>query len=263
VIVHPSRKGGKLLEPVAGHDMMLLVSSCGHVEPLQLLPTEARMRKVRVLIADDHTLFREGLRQLLEMERDIEVVGEACDGIEAVSKTRDLMPDVVLMDINMPVVGGVAAIEQVLEERPDTGVIVLTMHRQDQFVFESMRAGARGYLLKDVKSSDLVFAIRMVARGASLVDPRMTTTVLKEFRRLASQVEADQGVGGLTPKELEILRLLAMGMSNKEIGRELCLAEKTVKNYLSTIFQKLQISDRVQAAIYALKRGLLTDQEPT
>ena len=221
------------------------------------------MRKVRILIADDHTLFREGLRQLLEMEGDMEVVGEACDGIEAVSKARDLLPDVVLMDINMPVVGGVTALGQILEERPDIGVVVLTMHRQDQYVFDAMRAGARGYLLKDAKPSDLVFAIRMVARGASLVDPRMTTTVLKEFRRLASQVEPDQGVGGLTPKELEILRLLAMGMSNKEIGRQLCLAEKTVKNYLSTIFQKLQINDRVQAAIYALRHGLLAEQEST
>ncbi len=219
------------------------------------------MKKVRILISDDHTLFREGLRQILEMERDLEVVGEACDGIEAVAKARDLAPDVILMDINMPVVGGVAAIGQILEERPDTGIIVLTMHRQDQYVFDAMRAGARGYLLKDAKPVDLIFGIRMVARGASMVDPRMTTTVLKEFRRLASQVEPDHGVAGLTPKELEILRLLAMGMSNKEIGRELCLAEKTVKNYLSTVFQKLQISDRVQAAIFALRHGLLAEQE--
>ncbi|HEX2923809.1 MAG TPA: response regulator transcription factor, partial [Chloroflexota bacterium] len=197
----------------------------------------------------------------LEMERDIEVVGEASDGMEAVAKARTLAPDVILMDINMPVVGGVAATEQILSERPETGIIVLTMHRQDQYVFDAMRAGARGYLLKDAKPADLIFAIRMVARGASLVDPRMTTTVLKEFRRLASQVEPDQGVAGLTPKEVEILKLLAMGLSNKEIGRELCLAEKTVKNYLSTVFQKLQINDRVQAAIYALKHGLLTEQE--
>lgn len=219
------------------------------------------MKKARVMVADDHTLFREGLRQLLEMERDIEVVGEASDGMEAVAKARTLAPDVILMDINMPVVGGVAATEQILSERPETGIIVLTMHRQDQYVFDAMRAGARGYLLKDAKPADLIFAIRMVARGASLVDPRMTTTVLKEFRRLASQVEPDQGVAGLTPKEVEILKLLAMGLSNKEIGRELCLAEKTVKNYLSTVFQKLQINDRVQAAIYALKHGLLTEQE--
>lgn len=219
------------------------------------------MKKARVLVADDHTLFREGLRQLLEMERDIEVVGEASDGMEAVAKARTLLPDVILMDINMPMVGGVAAIGQILEERPETGIIVLTMHREDQYVFDAMRAGARGYLLKDAKPADLIFAIRMVARGASLVDPRMTTTVLKEFRRLASQVEPDQGIAGLTPKEVEILKLLAMGLSNKEIGRELCLAEKTVKNYLSTVFQKLQINDRVQAAIYALRHGLLTDQE--
>lgn len=219
------------------------------------------MKKGRVLIADDHTLFREGLKQLLEMEADIEVVGEACDGMEAIAKTRELTPDVILMDLNMPIVNGVAAIKQILEEKPDAGIIVLTMHRQDQYVFDAMRAGARGYLLKDAKPADLIFAIRMVARGASLVDPRMTTTVLKEFRRLASQVERDQGVVGLTPRELEILRLLAMGLSNKEIGRRMYLAEKTVKNYLSTIFQKLQINDRVQAAVYALRQGLLTEQD--
>lgn len=219
------------------------------------------MKKLRVLLADDHTLFREGMRQLLEMERDIEVVGEACDGIEVLARVRELQPDVILMDINMPVVNGVAAINQVLAERPEIGIIVLTMFKEDQYVFDAMRAGARGYLLKDAKPADLIYAIRMVARGASLIDPRMTTTVLKEFRRLASQVEPDQGVGGLTPKELEILKLLAMGLSNKEIGRRLCLAEKTVKNYLSTIFQKLQINDRVQAAIYALRHGLLSEQE--
>ncbi|MGI5835597.1 MAG: response regulator [Chloroflexota bacterium] len=219
------------------------------------------MKKLRVLIADDHTLFREGMRQLLEMERDIEVIGEASDGIEVLAQARDLQPDVILMDINMPVVNGVTAISQILAERPEIGIIVLTMFKEDQYVFDAMRAGARGYLLKDAKPSDLIFAIRMVARGASLIDPRMTTTVLKEFRRLASQVEPDQGVGGLTPKELEILKLLATGLSNKEIGRRLCLAEKTVKNYLSTIFQKLQINDRVQAAIYALRHGLIAEQE--
>ncbi len=215
---------------------------------------------IRILIADDHTLFREGLRQLLEMESDITVVGEADDGMSAIARVRELSPDVVLMDINMPVVDGVAAIAQLTAEMPNTGVIALTMHREDHYVFEAMRAGARGYLLKDARPSDLVFAIRMVARGASLIDPRMTTTVLKEFRRLAGQAE-QQGTSGLTPREVEILKLLAMGLSNKEIGRQLCLAEKTIKNYLSTIFQKLQITDRVQAAIYALRHGLVTEQE--
>lgn len=219
------------------------------------------MTKVRVLVADDHTLFRQGLGQLIEMEDDLEVVGEAADGRDAIAKARELLPDVILMDINMPGVNGVDATAQILEERPDAGIIVLTMHRQDQYVFDAMRAGARGYLLKDAKADDLVFAIRMVARGASLVDPRMTTTVLKEFRRLAKQGDADQGLGGLTSKELEILRLLATGLSNREIANRLSLSEKTVKNYLSNVFQKLGISDRVQAAIYALRHGLVAEQE--
>ncbi len=218
------------------------------------------MSKIRVVVADDHTLFREGLRQLLEMEKDIEVVAEADDGVSAVSKVRETKPDVVLMDISMPIVSGVSAIEQIAADMPDVGVIALTMYRQDQYVFDAMRAGARGYLLKDAKPADLILAIRMVARGASMIDPRMTTTVIKEFRRLSSHPGTEQGVSGLSAKEKEILKLLAMGLSNREIGQRLCLAEKTVKNYLSTIFQKLDLTDRVQAAIYALRHGLVTDE---
>jgi len=218
------------------------------------------MNRIRILVVDDHTLFREGLRQLIEMEKELEVVGEASNGLEAISRARVLHPDVILMDINMPMVNGVDAIKEVLAESPDTGIIVLTMFREDQYVFDAMRAGARGYLLKDAKPADLIFAIKTVAKGASLIDPRMTTTVLREFRRLAGQTDAEQGVGGLTAREKEILRLLAMGLSNKEIAHRLSLSEKTVKNYLSTVFQKLQLSDRVQAAIYALRHGLVVDQ---
>lgn len=213
--------------------------------------------KIRVLVADDHALFRQGLRQLLEMEPDIEVVGEAKDGLDVQIKTRECSPDIILMDINMPVTDGVAATKRILSENPNVGIIILTMYRQDQHVFEAVRAGARGYLLKDALAEDVAKAIRTVKQGESLIDPEMATKLLKEFRRLADRVEPEAGLSDLTPREIEILRLVAAGMSNKEIGAKLFLAEKTVKNYLTLIFQKLQIADRVQAAVFAIQQGLI------
>lgn len=213
--------------------------------------------KIRVLVADDHSLFRQGLRQLLEMEPDIEVVGEAKDGLDVQVKTRECSPDIILMDINMPVTDGVVATKRILSENPNIGIIILTMYRQDQHVFEAIRAGARGYLLKDALAEDVVKAIRTVKHGESLIDPEMATKLLKEFRRLADRVEPEAGLSDLTPREIEILRLVAAGLSNKEIGARLFLAEKTVKNYLTLIFQKLQIADRVQAAVFAIQQGLI------
>ena len=213
--------------------------------------------KIRVLVADDHSLFRQGLRQLLEMEPDIEVVGEARDGLDVQVKTRECSPDIILMDINMPVTDGVVATKRILSENPNIGIIILTMYRQDQHVFEAIRAGARGYLLKDALAEDVVKAIRTVKQGESLIDPEMATKLLKEFRRLADRVEPEAGLSDLTPREIEILRLVAAGLSNKEIGARLFLAEKTVKNYLTLIFQKLQIADRVQAAVFAIQQGLI------
>lgn len=213
--------------------------------------------KIRVLVADDHSLFRQGLRQLLEMEPDIEVVGEAKDGLDVQVKTRECSPDIILMDINMPVTDGVVATKRILSENPNVGIIILTMYRQDQHVFEAIRAGARGYLLKDALAEDVVKAIRTVKHGESLIDPEMATKLLKEFRRLADRVEPEAGLSDLTPREIEILRLVAAGLSNKEIGARLFLAEKTVKNYLTLIFQKLQIADRVQAAVFAIQQGLI------
>ncbi|MCL5962537.1 MAG: response regulator transcription factor [Chloroflexi bacterium] len=213
--------------------------------------------KIRVLLADDHTLFRQGLRQLLEMEPDIEVVAEASDGLDVQTKARQYSPDVILMDINMPVTDGVAATKRIMEENSHVGIIVLTMYRQDQHVFEALRAGARGYLLKDALAEDVVKAIRTVYQGDSLIDPSVSTKLIKEFRRLSDRVEPEGELSDLTQREIEILRLVAAGLSNKEIGARLFLAEKTVKNYLTLIFQKLQIGDRVQAAVFAIQQGLI------
>lgn len=215
--------------------------------------------KIRVLLVDDHTLVRQGLRQLLEIESDIVVVGEASDGSEVSARVQELQPDVILMDINMPIVDGVAATRQTLKEFPDIGIIILTMYRQDQYVFEAVRAGARGYLLKSSKSHEVTAAIRAVASGSALIDPMIAGNLLKEFQRLVPATSTGTGPGGLeelTERETEILKLVSTGASNKEIANALYLSEKTVKNYLSTIFRKLQLNDRVQAATYAVRQGI-------
>jgi DNA-binding NarL/FixJ family response regulator len=214
-------------------------------------------RVIRVALADDHTLFRQGLRQLLEIEDDMEVVGEAINGIQAQELARATKPDVFLLDINMPIVDGVSATREIVRENSDIGVIVLTMYPEDGYVVRAVTAGARGYLLKDADSARVVEAVRTVAAGHSLIDPGMTTKLLQEFRRIAQQSGQENALGGLTQREVDLLRLIATGRSNKEIAHELNLAESTVKNKLSILFQKLDAKDRTQAAIYAMSHGLL------
>jgi DNA-binding NarL/FixJ family response regulator len=212
---------------------------------------------IRVALADDHTLFRQGLRQLLELEPDMEVVGEAVNGLQAQELARTAQPDVFLIDINMPIVDGVSATREIVREHPGIGVIVLTMYPEDGYVVRAVTAGARGYLLKDADSAKVVEAVRTVAAGLSQIDPGMTTKLLQEFRRIASQNGQESALGGLTQREIDLLRLIAGGRSNKEIAHELNLAESTVKNKLSILFQKLDAKDRTQAAIYAMSHGLL------
>ena len=214
---------------------------------------------IRVALADDHTLFRQGLRQLLELEPDMEVVGEAVNGVEAIELARRTRPDVFLVDINMPIVDGVSATREIMREDPSIGVVVLTMYPEDGYVIRAITAGARGYLLKDADSARVVDAVRTVAAGHSQLDPGMTTKLLQEFRRIAQQPGQDNSMGGLTPREIDLLRLIASGRSNKEIAHELNLAESTVKNKLSVLFQKLDAKDRTQAAIYATSHGLLAN----
>ena len=216
---------------------------------------------IKVLLADDHALFREGLRKLLEMEVDIKVVGEASDGIETLKLVDELEPDIVLVDISMPLVDGIEATREITRKRPDTRVIVLTMHKEDAHVVRALQVGARGYLLKNAKAAELVGAIRAVYRGASLVDPMMMTKVLTESRRMAVETGAQDGLVGLTESELDILRLLATGASNKEIARKMMLADSTVKNKLTVLFSKIDVADRTQAAIFALRHGLLPEKE--
>jgi DNA-binding NarL/FixJ family response regulator len=215
---------------------------------------------ISVLLVDDHQLMREGLRQLFSLEKDIRVIGEAVDGIEALQKIRQLRPDVVLMDIHMPGMDGITVMQQVVQEFPEIAVIILSMQQQNQLVLQAVKSGARGYLLKTTSARKVAEAIRMVRAGGIFVAPEMTDMIVKEYRRLSEGASGHQTIETLQPKEVEIIRYVAMGMSNKEISEKLAYSEKTVKNYLSTIFQKLHLRDRTQVAIFALKHGLLPDE---
>lgn len=216
------------------------------------------MNKIRILLADDHSLFREGLRSLLEDQDDIEIVGEAEDGLEAISLVSQLNPNIVLMDINMPVVNGVEATRTILRDNKKVDIIILTMYPQDEHVFEALKAGAKAYLLKDTRSRKLLEVIRSVSKGQAVIDAEMTARLLNEFRRLSDQNEPKPArIEELTDQERKILTLVADGASNKDIAIELNLSERTIKNYLSVIFQKLQVNNRTEAAIRAMKDGLV------
>jgi DNA-binding NarL/FixJ family response regulator len=220
-----------------------------------------RTKVISILLADDHALIREGMRQLFALEQDIYVAGEAVNGLEALQKTRQLRPDVVLMDIHMPIVDGIAVTRQIAHEFPTIPVIILTVFRQNQQVLQAMKNGAKGYLLKSTSGHEVSQAIRTVHSGGMLIEPELTGTIISEFRRLSNSSTGNHRLDLLSEKEIEILRHVATGMNNREIAGRLAYSEKTVKNYLSTIFQKLQVRDRTQAAIFALRQGLLPDEE--
>lgn len=212
--------------------------------------------KISILIADDHSLIRQGLKQILELEKDITVVAQASNGSEAVQLARTYRPDVILMDINMPGTNGLQAIKEIKQEKLESRVIVLTIHEDREYLFKTLQMGAEGYVLKDAEPSVLIEAIRNVYSGQSYIQPNMTMELVKEFNRVTLHEKEKHDENNLTTREIEVLELIAEGMINKEIAKKLYISEKTVKNHVSNIFRKLNVSDRTQAAIYAFKHNI-------
>jgi DNA-binding NarL/FixJ family response regulator len=212
---------------------------------------------VRVLVVDDHALFRHGLVSVLRAAADVEVVGEARDGIEAIEQAATLEPDVVLMDVRMPTVNGIEAARRIRVAQPTVRVLMLTESDDEDDLFGALRAGATGYLLKEVAIDEIADAIRAVANGQALVSPSMTTKLLSEFNAMSRRLEEEHDGRRLTDRELEVLRLIARGMSNKDIGTELVISENTVRNHVRNILEKLQVRSRVEAAMYAVREKLV------
>jgi DNA-binding NarL/FixJ family response regulator len=212
-----------------------------------------------VLIADDQALVRVGLRKVLESEPELTVVGEAVDGEDATTAAGKLGPDVVLMDIRMPVLDGIEATRRIVRARSDTRVLILTTFGLDTYVYEALRAGASGFMLKDAPPEEIVAAVRIVASGDALLAPAVTRAVIEEFvRQRPAAPAAPPPVEELTPREREVLDLLARGLSNPEICEQLVISEATTKTHVARILQKLDLRDRVQAVIYAYESGLVT-----
>jgi DNA-binding NarL/FixJ family response regulator len=213
-----------------------------------------------VLIADDQALVRVGLRKILDFEPDVEVVGEALDGEDAVRSARRLEPDVVLMDIRMPVLDGIEATRRIVGTQPGVRVLILTTFGLDEYVYAALRAGASGFMLKDAPPEEIVGAVRIVARGEALLAPAVTRAVIEEFARQPPPraATAPPAVGELTPREREVLDLLVRGLSNPEICERLFISDATAKTHVARILQKLDVRDRIQAVIWAYEHGLVT-----
>jgi DNA-binding NarL/FixJ family response regulator len=220
---------------------------------------------VRVVIADDQQLIRTGFRMILAAEPDIEIVGEAATGAEAVSLNRDLRPDVVLMDIRMPDVDGIEATRRILAQNhePKTSVLILTTFDLDEYVYDALRAGASGFLLKDVPAPQLAAAIRTVGEGDALLAPSITRRLIEQFAAPRTPSDTPPGLSELTPRELEVFRLVATGMSNGEIAAQLIVGETTVKTHVTRVLMKLGVRDRVQAVVLAYEAGIVNPGHTT
>lgn len=212
------------------------------------------MRKIKILIADDHSLVREGLKQILELEDDFEVVGQASNGLETIDKIKELNPDVLLLDINMPVMSGIDALRKIKDEGLKVKTVVLTIHEGREYLVETLELGALGYVLKDSDSSSLSKAIRDAYIGESYIQPKLAATLVREFNTTKNRRISESNE--LTRREYEVLSLIAEGLNNKSIADKLFISEKTVKNHVSSIFRKINVNDRTKAAIYAYKNNI-------
>jgi two-component system NarL family response regulator len=237
----------------------------GQVMVLRDAPSAtAETVSIRVLIADDQALFRRGLCVVLGTEDRIEVVAEAENGEEAVAKARDMSPDVVLMDVRMPGINGIDAARQIRETNPATRIVMLTVSDEEEDLYEAIKAGANGYLLKEISVEEVAGAVRAVVQGKSLISPTMASKLLSEFTVLAKKAEERQQypAPALTTRELEVLKLVARGMSNREIADRLFISENTVKNHVRNILEKLHLHSRMEAVIYAVRERLLDIRNP-
>jgi NarL family two-component system response regulator LiaR len=210
-------------------------------------------KPIRILIADDHAVVREGLRALIDTEPGMELLGEAADGAEAVAKVRSLHPDVILMDLLMPRMGGLDAIDAIKQEDPDARILVLTSFDEDEKVFQAVKSGALGYVLKDAAPRDLLRAIREVYHGEPSMQPTIAHKVMRELQRASNLPPTEEP---LTAREVEVLKLVAQGLSNQEIADRLVVSERTVRTHVSNILGKLYLANRTQAALYALREGI-------
>jgi DNA-binding NarL/FixJ family response regulator len=215
--------------------------------------------RIRLIIADDHELFRRGLRMVLEDEPDIEVIGEAGDGEGAVKLASDLVPDVVVMDVRMPGMSGIDATQRIKEELPHTAILMLTISDEEDDLYEAIKAGASGYLLKEISIDEIGNAVRSVQGGQSLISPSMASKLLNEFASMVKKEEEKQHVPvpRLTPREMEVLQHVAQGMNNREIAKALFISENTVKNHVRNILEKLHLHSRMEAVVYAVREKIL------
>jgi DNA-binding NarL/FixJ family response regulator len=215
--------------------------------------------RIRVLVVDDHALFRRGLQMVLEGEEDIEVVGEAGDGAEAIQKAEDTAPDVVLMDVRMPKRSGIDATRVIKDTIPSAKILMLTISDEEADLYEAIKAGASGYLLKEISIDEVAGAVRQVYLGQSLISPTMASKLLVEFAAMVKKRDERTHVPGprLTERELEVLKLVAKGMNNRDIGQELFISENTVKNHVRNILEKLHLHSRMEAVVYAVREKLL------
>lgn len=216
------------------------------------------MKKIRILLADDHKLMRSGLRLLIEQQPDLSVVGEAADGREAVALAKSLRPDVAVMDISMPNLNGIEAAQQITQGHAELAVIVLSMHPDESYVLRALKAGAKGYLLKDSAESDLITAVRAVARGKSFFSPAVSKVLLDDYIRKLKRSGAEDAYDLLTPREREVLQLVAEGKSNKEVANLLNLSVYTVETHRSNIMQKLNLKGVPELTLYAVRKGIIS-----